>query len=339
MTLKSVDRLHGEYLVLDGDPDVLTFHNAVYSPFGLEGSTWGLFDHSRKLITQGGFWQNSVLPSQSSLNVQSYGSVQEEAPDASYVYVGIFHEHYGHFLLSTFCRYWNQELLRDTSRKLLFHSDHDIEYWFAKPHVSAILRGLDLTPDRFRRFDRPVRIGEVIVPAPGMEESSYCHSGFARAANALGRRLAEPYLAPVNRPVYLSKAQLSAGVGCIVNEQALTDRLKSAGFEIVFPEKLAFEEQVALYYNHPIVCGQTGSALHTSLFAPGRKILGLCFINSNFSSYPMIDEANGTCSRYCWPDDDIEPVDNGSMFHNSFRLTDPARTADEFLQLMGEMQC
>lgn len=340
MPLQTVDHLLGDYAVIDDDPDVLTLRNVIYTPFGQPGLDWGLFDHGRKLVSQSAFWQGGPpnTPSQVRITSLAYSQVRREAPDQSYIYGGIIHEHFGHFLLSTYSRYWNHALLADTSRKILYHSDHDITHWFAKPYVAAIMNGLGLSPDRFVRFDISVRVREIIIPAPGIEETGYAYTGFTRASNILGRRIAGAHIGAMkNTPAYLSKSRLAAGVGHLVNEDDFTDILASNGVEIIYPEQLSFAEQVAVYYNHPVVCGQTGSAMHTSIFAPGRRILGLSFINSNFSSFPMLDEANGTRSRYVFPTEEILDVSDGGSFLNSFRLLDPARTAAEFLKALEDL--
>ena len=339
MPLTDVGHLIGDYAVIPDDPDVLTLRHVIYTPFGEAGPHWGLFDNGRKLITQAAFWQGGPprTPSQVPITRLSWREVTEEAPDPSYIYGGIMHEHYGHFLLSTYSRYWNHALLADSRRKILYHSDHDMEFWFARPYVAAILGGLGLSPDRFVRFHTSLRIREIVLPAPAMEEAGFVYTAFASSSNALGRRIAEPHIGRTSdRPAYLSKAKLTSGVGHIVNEQDFTDVLAANGVQILHPEEMSFAEQVSVFYNHPIVSGQTGSALHTSLFAPGRRIVGLSFINSNFSSYPMIDEANGTRSRYVYPTEEIVEVADTGQFRNSFRLVDPARTAAEFLAILQD---
>ena len=53
-------------------------------------------------------------------------------------------------------------------------------------------------------------------------------------------------------------------------EQAAMQR----GFEIVCPEELSFDQQVALFAEAGIVLGEYGSALHNTLFSPARTIVG-----------------------------------------------------------------
>ena len=46
------------------------------------------------------------------------------------------------------------------------------------------------------------------------------------------------------------------------------------GFEIVCPEELSLEEQVALFAGTGLVIGEYGSGLHNTLFSPPRTIVG-----------------------------------------------------------------
>ena len=326
-------------MVLPTDPDVIELHNLIYGPFGIPNSSWGIFDHGRKLVTQSAFWQGGGqtlrMPSQSPVTDLTWRQVTAEAPDESYVYGGVFHEHYGHFLLSTFCRYWNHALFEDRTRKVLFHSDHPIGYWFARPYVRTLFEALGLTSDRFVRFETPVRVRNLVIPAPAMEETGYVHVAMARACNAVGRAIAGNLVRPASRrPVFLSKGRLATAVGRLANEDVLCRILQAGGVEILHPEAMSFPEQVALFHNREVVCAQTGSSLHTSMFAPGRTIVGLCYGDMNFSSFPMLDEANGTRGIYVHPGNGIERLPTSPQFLNNHLLTDPERTGAELLGII-----
>jgi hypothetical protein len=335
--------MHGNYSVLDDDPDILRLHNIIYSPFGgRPEEPWGIYDHGQKAVMPCLFWQggpNRNVSAQQVLTPLQFPMVEKDRSEQTYIYVGLFHEHYGHFLLSTFCRYWATHLFQDANHKLLFHSDHDIAYWFAKPHIAILFAGLGLSPDRFVRFEHSVALTEIIIPCPSFEETGFAHRAFVRSCNALGAKLAAPYLDPnlAERPIYLSKTRLERGVARIINEDEFVEVLDRNGITIIYPEALDLAQQIALFYNHNVVAGQTGSAFHTSVFAPGRAILGLGFSATNFSSYYMIDDLNGTNARYTYPMYGTEHLPGDGKFYNYFRLTDPKRAAESFLTMMSHM--
>jgi len=340
--LQKVRGIHGKYNVVDFDPDILRLTGVVYSPFpGLPEEPWGIFDHGQKAVMPCRFWQGGAVPEapgQALLTHLHYPLIEHEPSRQTYVYVGVFHEHYGHFLLSTFSRFWSQSLFADTGVKLLFHSDRDIGYWFAKPYIAALFAALGLGPDRFVRFDRPMRLAELIIPCPAFEETGFAHAAFARACNLIGARLAAPHLDAgyAGRPVYLSKSKVRKGVGSIVNEDDMVEVLSKYGVDVAHLETLEFAQQIALFHNREVVAGPTGSVLHTSIFAPGRSILGLCSVDSNFSSFMMLDSINKAEAEYVFPEGDMEELPDTGDFHNLFRLRSPARTAEEFVRLIDD---
>lgn len=60
-----------------------------------------------------------------------------------------------------------------------------------------------------------------------------------------------------------------------INEEVLIDVASSEfGIETIFPEKLAWAEQVKLFRSANSVIGLSGSALHTAIFADRRLIVG-----------------------------------------------------------------
>jgi hypothetical protein len=70
----------------------------------------------------------------------------------------------------------------------------------------------------------------------------------------------------------------------LVNDAEIEDRLVAAGFTIVEPEKLTFDEQVELFSEAEIVVGATGSALANLIFCPAT--CPVIILISNFRQTP-----------------------------------------------------
>ena len=336
MSLIKCTAIIGSQTVVEFDPDVYRIHGAVYAPFGLKGTPWGIYDHGRKFFLPAGTYRgpeiiaagtNLVLP-------QSYEMITNVAPDACYIYAGWIHGHYGHFLLSSLSRLWMKAILADTSLKILYHGPDLVDDLLARPFFSTILSALDLDPGRFVRFDELTVVRSLIVVSPAFEESSFVHRGFSDTCNELGRKIiANTTRHPSDKPIYLSKEKVLSGVGRLVNEGEVTEILANRGFDIVYPEQLAFPDQVGLFYDRKTVVGLTGSAMHTSIFAPGCSIVGICYTNSILSNYQLLDKANGNDAYYFYPHDDIVPEERTAEFHLNYRLKDPVKTANELVQI------
>ncbi|MCQ8242509.1 glycosyltransferase 61 family protein [Rhizosaccharibacter radicis] len=335
MSLIECNDVHGPVTVIDGDPSVLHLRDVLYVPSNGSHGPFGLFDAGRRLIQQSAYFRgpSSGTPEMIVRTTIDYAPTLRRLPDADYVYIGFVHGHYGHFLLSTLSRLWNIEDLLRSDTRIIYHANESLEDLFAVPYFKAICDVLALEPARFLRLDEPCILPTVTVPCCAFEETGYAHRVFARFTNAIGNRLCpRATTTPVDRPAYLSKSRLRSGVGHLVNEDALTEILARQGVDILYPEELSLAEQIAVFQQRPIVAGLTGSALHTSLFAPGRQLLGLSYTNTLLSSYPLIDGINGGTGTYLYPPAGIALEPRDHTFHLNYRLTDPADIASALLR-------
>lgn len=289
----------GNRTCIERDPEVTRLHDHVFNPDPTLGCP-GIYDYGRKLVLQSIYSRGpspaDVLPGmQSSF---TYNEVTAWAPQETYIYLGLLHPHYGHFLLSTFSRLWN---IRDLP-------DHDIICVGpshisepAKPYVKDLLRALNINPDRLVSFPSPVKVHEIILPYPSFEEQNFTHRAFSRLCNDVGDRLAsEASIGQIeaSKPIYFSKEHITSGVRKIVNEADICEHLAREGVEIMYPERLTFANQVALWRSARPIVSFSSSGLHTSVFSRHSRIICLShdpYINSSFY---LIDWASGSDAAY-----------------------------------------
>ena len=74
-----------------------------------------------------------------------------------------------------------------------------------------------------------------------------------------------------SRRIYLSRAK--QGRRRIVNEKQLVALLRRHRFEVVYPERLSFKEQLELWANSEVVVGPAGSAMVNMVFAPRHAVI------------------------------------------------------------------
>jgi hypothetical protein len=86
----------------------------------------------------------------------------------------------------------------------------------------------------------------------------------------------EPAVAP--RRLYLSRRRFSQRdlFRVVANEAHIETAFQRRGFEVIYPETMRFEDQIALYSRAEAVAGISGSGLHNSLFMqPDATIIEL----------------------------------------------------------------
>ena len=329
--------LEGSETIIEQDPAILTLPDVMYVPFNHPHLRWGVYDHGGRLVPPCAYFRGpgSGALGNELMTPLRYNDVVTRAPDEVYIYGGFLHGHYGHFLLSTLSRYWFFDRTQYKGIKILYHAQESIADLFQKQFFADSFGAMGLFAEDFVCFEEPVRINKLIVPCPSFEETGFAHRAFSIQAHKIGDILTKAaVIERSDTPVYLSKARLRHGVGHLVNEEEFADVLSRQGVDVVYPEQLSLAEQIALFRSRPLIAALTGSALHTSVFASRRTIVGLSYGNTLYSSYTMIDHICDHQGHYFHPQEDIELLPRSAEFHLDYRLTKLHRTASQFLRLV-----
>ncbi|MBV1780717.1 glycosyltransferase family 61 protein [Paeniglutamicibacter sp. ABSL32-1] len=105
-----------------------------------------------------------------------------------------------------------------------------------------------------------------------------------------------------SRNVFLSRSKLLKDPRRVDGDNRLDDLMASKGFDIVHPQELSLNEQLATVADAGILSGVSGSALHLSAFAhPHAKVLEIGDPRSSYRALPnqrVIDDAIGRQSGY-----------------------------------------
>lgn len=334
LSLKPVDdaAVWGEYEIREPNPAIEVHENVYYVPHQ-DFTAWGIFDSSDQIVEASVDIAHGQPIAQVLTSAHRYADIREDAPDAEYIYGGRFHPHFGHFLVEALPRYWS--IRPGAPRpKVLVHTNACSNYFAHFPHARAIFAALGIGPGDFAYFDEPRRIGKIIIPRPSFQQQVWAHRAFGRMCRFAGLQMLGGYPPRVNdRPVYLSKSRLAGGVGRVANEAELEAVLERNGVEIVYPETVAFPEQVRLFAGRSTILGTAGSAFHTSIFAPpaGRQIQ-LCQENTINSNMRMFDALNGNhVLHYHQPGSEMR---DGTAFMREAWLPDPVAAAEDLLRLI-----
>ncbi|TAJ97220.1 MAG: glycosyltransferase family 61 protein [Reyranella sp.] len=191
--------------------------------------------------------------------------------DGTCIYMGPLSDHFGHFLLESMQRAWYLTEA-DPSALLLFHRRS--EQANLPPFARIILAALDVDVARIRITMNDVLVSRLVLPASQFWQGIKASPGMGIAFDhvrerILKRRAGRP---PTPAKVYFSRKSLSPermsgrSRAVISNEEEAEALFRKRGYEILQPETLPFEEQVALVANATHVAGTSGSALHLMLF-------------------------------------------------------------------------
>jgi capsular polysaccharide biosynthesis protein len=197
---------------------------------------------------------------------------------------------YGHFLTESLARVLTEEVARSSDPIVFFNLVKGGAIGAAQirdfpAYMLAAFRLVGIHPDRIVQCTAPLLIDDLRVQDPAFELRGFI--------------LPEPYKriqvtgsAPVKGKIlYLSRTMLPYRKRVAEQEKDLEAHLRREfGAEIVYPETLPFEEQIAKLSAAEVVIGCEGSAFHTMMFLRNAPhIVMLCKVTPH-PNYLLWDE-------------------------------------------------
>ena len=231
---------------------------------------------------------NPVQKKSAWINVQgSYKVAREDIfqLDEDVIFGGMLTGHFGHFVTECWSRLWFviQSSLNAGrgGDKVLFiiHPARGYKAWF---NDYLKLMGIDL--DRVIYVDKPVQCRSVTVP----DQSQYWDE-FTREW-LLPFQAIKSNVTPANhKKLYLTRTKLENRPVHIHNEKYFEDFFAARGFEVVAPEKLKPEEQIALIMGADEIAATMGTLTHWAMF---------CKLTAKFIMFPRNRHYDGHFQRF-----------------------------------------
>lgn len=223
-----------------------------------------------------------------------------ETLPGTWLYGGHWMQHFGHFLIESLSTLWPEQLDVDG---LVFH-----RYLARNPTVEAWqqrlvnLTGYGDLPIRIVGT-KTIRVERLLLP-----NRSVVANGWAQPeAVALWRRMARRLDVPFRGDrVFLSRSRFNKGLGSSrkqarttpARDRELDQAFCDAGYQVVCPERVSVEDQIALTAGASVVAGPAGSGLHLSVFAgPDARVIEVGDCRSPSTVTPMQQALNVACGH------------------------------------------
>lgn len=339
--LRRCTSMWGKASLIASDPEISYRSGVLYVPFS-DSRTWGIYDRSGALVPEATDYHGpagTIDKQLTTIDWQDFSNA-EEAPEGLYQYGGFLNPHYGHFIINSLSRLWLHGQSDGGSTKILWHGPGSPEAWFKIPFIKAIFQSLGLYESQFVTFDKPTIISRLLIPHSSFQEQHYVHKSFGVMCGKVGKNviqasvITQGNLNKNSRPVYLSKAALTSGVGRISNEPLIVEILRNAGIDIVFPEKLEFSDQIRLFAERSNICGIAGSAMHTQAFWPATgSVSVLNATDGPNSNFLLVDLATKLTTDYFYAPGAKVLSDEDQRFLTSIEMAEPELIAADLLKL------
>ncbi|WP_076957927.1 glycosyltransferase 61 family protein [Teichococcus deserti] len=248
------------------------------------------------------------------------------------LYGGTIYAHFGHFILDSLSRIY--PALSSSKRiegRIFFHAQpldggSDI---LSQPHIRSIFELLSINLRDIIIIDRPMKIKSLEYYEPTFFDGLFASPSLGARQPPLEK--ATTGIGSPQKPCFISRSQLKTGTSHISNSNEIDALMSQAGFEVIFPEALDINEQVALFDRFDLICGFPTSFFHlkalssatTPIFClvpNGKGALHVNFLN--------IDLALGLGDKFCLLD--AEPQPPPENFVRSFSID--IKQVNEFIE-------
>jgi hypothetical protein len=149
--------------------------------------------------------------------------------------------------------------------------------WTWNPAFQRLLAIAGVAPEQQipHDVDAITRLDRAIVPSLRNPNAF-----LDRESHAFMQGLSDRYdHPPFGRRLYISRlrhGRVSGSTRVMTNEDVLAARLGALDFEVIEPERLTLEEQIATFASADLVVGPSGSAMFNTVFCrPGTKIVDI----------------------------------------------------------------
>ena len=240
-----------------------------------------------KSVLRGEVWSSDYCLVEESLlhrdahKLRSKGAVSKMRKEAKFkkgvhIYLGWIAPHYGHFLMEGLSRMWPFIItdIDTVNIKHVAHSRNDVRTIkkLGNSFVWDAYHRLGIELAEIYEIDEPIIFEKLLVPTPSFRLGRNFYS--TPVQNKVWTAIRGESSLKADKKVYLSRRKyLSTGIPKrpISNELEIEHFFLRNDFDIVYPETLAFEEQLKLYGHCSVIAGPSGSNMHNSAFMPDNS--------------------------------------------------------------------
>lgn len=289
-------------------------HNSLYTPGGV-------------LITDSTYCAGMNVQGTFEYKIHAPTVITPEVPESTAdqtntltdcFWIGYFHDHFGHFLVSTLARLWALQFL-----------DHRPRYYVAPTYkgiyredsfINVILISLGIEHARIVSPAENTFIRQVAIAEPAFVENAHVYANWGVFMREIARRLLGPDTRPLStRPVFLSRTNAQGATRSYEGEAELCRQLEEIGVEICHPQTLSIIEQLAMWDSHSVFIGFSGSAFLNAAFFRNKTVLILNHDGYIFGTQRMVDALCDNRALYL----DVSPfLESDAAIADRYRITD-----------------
>ena len=197
----------------------------------------------------------------------------------TYLYAGVSHDHFGHFLLESLSRIWALDHLDAAPDGLILPARTGMEMGPPLPArlARAVARFCGDLPVHIVK--QPTQVDRLILPTPGFGHGPWL-DGTAHHRNWIAKRLADLPVDGADK-LYITRRGLHRPDALVDREDAIEAMMEEAGYFVFAPERHHLDVQLGVMRAARLIVGADGSAFHLVPLAMRRDARAAIFLRRN----------------------------------------------------------
>ena len=275
--------------MLTSKPQYEVVKNGFILPTSIEMKTrGGVVDSNRNYVQYSG--NKCALPFINISKSYEFNEFNIEHQDEDVIFLGYYLLHWGHMLWDCIGKFWILNISQFSNYKVCF-----------LPYTNETLKGnflrlLELSgidESRMVEIDQPSLFRTIIVPESSHDSGKWLHSEVYKTI--FDTIVANSHYDRINVPskVYFSRENFGKPEW---GEEEISLNFEKNGFEVIYPEKITLDEQIAILQRADVVVSENSSICLNCVFArEGLKWIVInkySAIHKNFSEFHYMSKIN-----------------------------------------------
>ena len=268
------------------DPRITCVNNGTVLPAKIDrNKVWGL---------GGVLDENDLFVEESRLDENfggkySYDKEKTIICRENILFLGVFPNHWGHFLIDVLCKLWCIDSISEDVKIAYVGVDWIDSKEISKVFVDA-LELVGINRERLMYIDEPTFFDKILIPDRTLGFKHSWHSKYKiviekmiQNACAIERQKGTQSY----EKIYFTRTRFAAARKKEVGEKIIADFFERNGYEIISPELLSVTEQIFLFNSCREFACVSGTLAHNSLFAQKDAQLTI-FNRTNEANPPQL---------------------------------------------------
>lgn len=268
--------------VIDDLPQSVTLNDGLILPrkTGLKNAPYqgggGVLDYEGNLVKESVIYDliNTDDQKQFLAFGYAYDAPHIKVDNRKVIYLGLAHQHWGHFLIDIVQRLW---FINENREEIESGRYKDYLFAFAgfgngvtefRGNFVEFFRLFGLDTRRIIIVEEPTQFSEIVIPDIAIYPGQYIHTIFKAVFNRVVESAmveATKKSLPTYKRIYFSRTHLRDNKE--MGEEHIQSALEHCGYEVLYPEELSLTEQIWYWQTADEIACVNGSITHNCVFA------------------------------------------------------------------------